>query len=400
MRPDITLIFPKSKFLLDQAVFPPLGIMYLSAYLKQHGLNVQCLDMGIGHTPDMAEAETIGISFTTPQKNEAFWLAKSLNHHVLIAGGPHATHAPEECFEVGFDYVIKGYAERNLLWILSKANQKPKYKPGDPEIDTLPYPDRDALPIKDYKYEIDGRPATVIMTSRGCPFSCAFCARISHKYEMQSAWKTINEINSIHSNYGFTAFMIFDDVFVANEDRLSRISMAFRSGNFKFRCFVRSNLVNPLVCELLKNMGVVEVGIGIESGSDKILKQNMKGTTRQMNTNAVKMLNDHGIRVKAFIIIGLPGEDHQTVAETISWIECNELSNIDVSIFQPLPGSPIFKEPEKYGIELNYNGQPNWYKGIPGDYLATARTKELSECEIVNYRDQIEKRFKRPELLR
>ncbi len=196
MKPDITLIFPKSKFLLDQAVFPPLGIMYLSAYLKQHGLNVQCLDMGIGHTPDMAEAETIGISFTTPQKNEAFELAKYFKKQrkILIAGGPHATHASDECGNAGFNYVIKGYAEKNLLWLLSKPICKPVYKKGDPKINTLPYPDRDALPIKDYKYEIDGRPATVIMTSRGCPFSCTFCARISNKYEMQSGWKTIDEI--------------------------------------------------------------------------------------------------------------------------------------------------------------------------------------------------------------
>jgi len=72
MKPDITLVFPSSPFLLNQIMFPPLGIMYLSAFLKQHGMAVQCLDMALGHTADMAEADIIGLSFTTPQRDEAF----------------------------------------------------------------------------------------------------------------------------------------------------------------------------------------------------------------------------------------------------------------------------------------------------------------------------------------
>ena len=94
MKPDITLIFPSSPFLLDQAVFPPLGIMYLSAYLKESGMAVQCLDLGIGHTPEMAESNVIGISFTTPQRVESFELAKrfSQEDRMVIGGGPHPTH--------------------------------------------------------------------------------------------------------------------------------------------------------------------------------------------------------------------------------------------------------------------------------------------------------------------
>ena len=88
MKPDITLIFPKSEFLLDEAVFPPLGILYLSSYMKQLGFKVQCLDMGLGHTPEMAEADIIGISITTPQRSEAFQLAKRFNMEIEGAVRP------------------------------------------------------------------------------------------------------------------------------------------------------------------------------------------------------------------------------------------------------------------------------------------------------------------------
>jgi len=116
MKPDITLIFPSSPFLLDQAVFPPLGILYLSAYLKQYGLNVQCLDIGIGHTADMVKSDVVGISLTTPQRSEAFKLAKKFNHmgKQVIAGGPHATHQSQECLKHGFTHVVRGQGETCL----------------------------------------------------------------------------------------------------------------------------------------------------------------------------------------------------------------------------------------------------------------------------------------------
>ena len=399
MKPDITLVFPSSPFLLDQAVFPPLGIMYLSAYLKEQGLSVQCLDMGIGHTPDMAESDTIGISITTPQRNEAYALARYYKGQgkCLIAGGPHATHKKNECRGY-FDWVVLGEGEQNIHWILSGATSKP-IPNKKVAIDDCPYPDRDALPIHDYKYEIDGVPATVIMTSRGCPYSCSFCAKVSDNFRMQSADRTVAEIEHIHKTYGFEAFMVFDDVFIASKKRLRKIAEAVQ-GKYIFRCFARSNLIDEEVCGLLKKMGVVEIGVGVESGSNKILHRNMKGTTSFMNLQAVDMLHAYDIRVKAFLIVGLPGESPGTVFETASWIKEARPDDVDISIFQPLPGSAIFSDPEAWGIGFKYDGKAQWYKGTPGQYVSNVSTKGLTAAEIVNFRDELETMFKPKELLR
>jgi len=397
MKPAITLIFPNSPFLIDTGVFPPLGILYLSSFLKQHDIAVQCLDMGAGHTKDMAESDTIGISITTPQKEEAFNLAHYYKKQGkrLIAGGAHATHMPNECFDAGFDFVVNGYGEHKLLNILNDNGYHKK-----PNINEIPFPDRDALPIKDYKYFINGRATTPIMTSRGCFGACSFCAKIDKTFKMQNADRTVDEILHINKKYGFDAFMIYDDVFIAKKSRFRNISERLKDKNFLFRCFARTNLIDDEICELMNQMGIVEVGLGAESGSDTILKNNMKGTTVETNTIAVKMLQKHGIRAKTFIIIGLPGESKETLYETERWINETKPDDVDFTIFQPMPGSDIFKNTNKYDIIFNYNGNPSWYKGTPGKYNCNISTSSLTSKELLYYRDHFEEKYKNQELLR
>jgi len=125
----------------------------------------------------------------------------------------------------------------------------------------------------------------------------------------------------------------------------------------------------------------------------------MKGSTVDVNTIAVKNLQEVGVRAKAFLIVGLPGENEDTVRETAKWIEDAKPDDIGVSMFQPLPGSDIFKHPEKYDIEFEYNGNPMWYRGTPGEYKPMTRTKDLSTDRIIELRDQLEGNYKREELL-
>lgn len=409
MTPDITFIFPKSPFLIDQRVFPPLGILYLSSFLKQYYYNVQCLDLGYGHLMENALANIIGISFTTPQKDEAY---KCLEYYkqqgkIVIAGGAHATHMPYECKKMGFDHVIIGEGELRLLQLLSelvKSDDRPnlhfEHIIEDSNLDSLPYPDRESLPIAEYKYYINDRPATPIMTTRGCPGRCSFCARVSKKFRLQSAERTIKEILYVYEKHGFRAFMIYDDVFIASKARFEIISNELSGFSFFFRCFSRSNLITDDICRLMAEMGIVEVGLGVESGSWNILKRNLKGVSPDINLRAVKLLKQYGIRSKTFIIVGLPGESHETMEETIKWIDMAQPDDLDVTIFQPLPGSDIFTYPDRWGIDFTYNGSSQWYKGIPGKYISNVSTKYLTADDLVMYRDKIENMYKRQELLR
>jgi len=398
MKPDITLVFPRSQFLLDEAVFPPLGIMYLAAYLERCGFPTQCLDMGAGDTLEQVNSDVVGVSITTPQRFEAYHIASTLSGKYLIAGGPHATHMSLECRQNGFEYVVCGYGEVELASLLADITGK-KVEQLPIGIDDIPFPSRDAMDIHRYHYTIDGKPATPIMTSRGCPFSCGFCGRIGGAFQMQSAERTVAEIEHVHDKYGFEAFMIYDDIFIASKARLKAISDML-GGKYTFRCFARSNLINDDICDSMARLGIVEVGLGVESGSDAVLSKSMKGTTRDQNTHAVKMLHEHGIRAKAFLIVGLPGESDDTVCQTIDWIEEAQPYDIDVSILQPMPGSKIFQDPAAWDISYTYNGKPGWYKGTPGQYECCVSTSALDAESIVIWRDLIEDQYKKKELLR
>jgi len=384
--PDITLIFPDSPFLEVKTMFPPLGIMYISSYLKHFGQTVQCLDMALGHKAEDAESGLIGISFTTPQREPAFELIRHFKREgkTVVVGGPHPTHMEAECLNAGADKVFKGHGEHDLLeWMVDA-------KVSRLSIDQIPYPDREVLPLMGYTQFIDDRLATAIMAARGCPFDCSFCSQVDSTYAPQSADRTLAEIFHIREKYGFNAFTLYDDCFLIDKRRLSSISQALEGEDMRFRCFARTSSVTDEKAELLAKMGTVAVGLGVESGSEKILKINMKGTTRRKNTEAIKSLQKVGIEAKAFLIIGLPGETLETIQETLSWIEEARPDAVGVSIFQPLPGSAIFNDPNKWGINFQYDGQPLVYRGKRGEYVSNVSTPLLSASEVVNCHTMVE----------
>jgi len=390
-----TLIVPKNPFLITDAVTVPLGILYLAASLKKFNYEVDCIDMAIWNQElNNITSEVVGISFTSAQQNEAFHIAKQLKSlgkvKYLIAGGPHPTHCPNECLQY-FDYIIQGEADYALPILLNKLSHNEESEKiinviNPPALTFLPFPDRDALPIHQYSYTINGIPATNLITSRSCVGKCSFCAALNHKLRMQTSIKTCDEIFHIHNKYGYKAFMIFDDVFVASKSRLKEIVTIMEPYKFIFRCFSRANMLTKEVCELLKRMNVVEVGVGIESGSNKILKTNMKGSSVEINTKAVFNLREAGIRIKAFMIVGLPGETEKTIEETRQWLTITSPDDVDISILQPMPGSDIYKNPEKYNLTINYSKDDIWYKGGKLPYQAHSNTKELTGEQLLNYR--------------
>jgi radical SAM superfamily enzyme YgiQ (UPF0313 family) len=234
------------------------------------------------------------------------------------------------------------------------------------------------------------------MTSRGCPHSCAFCAKISKEFRARSAEDVAQEMKDINIIFGYDAFMIFDDVFIVNKKRLTRIRELIEKENYTIRCFGRADLLDDYVCKELSRMGVVEVGIGIESGSAEILKSVMKQTNPDVNGQAIINLRNHGIRSKAFLIVGLPGESEQTIEETQRWLDRYKPDDMDFSILSPMPGSEIFSDPEHWGIKYSYNGLPLWYKGRPGEYESSVSTNLLSAEQIVSVRNRLEKQYKDP----
>ncbi|GAI31586.1 unnamed protein product, partial [marine sediment metagenome] len=272
--PKITLINPPSPFLIDQRVFPPLGICYISAYLKKYGYEPKIVDLAGGKKLPEIDADIIGVSSTTPQYIESLKILGEVRGRgidaLMVIGGPHATCTPDTSKD--FDISVIGEGENAMLDI---AMQYPTtfprfFKKPPPNLYMLPFPDRKAINIHTYKYFIDNEQATTMITSRGCPYNCAFCSSIYNRVRLHSAEYVINEIKEIQ-RLGFSGIMFFDDIFILNKTRLFKICEYLKSQSIVWRCFIRANIVSEEIIKVMAHSGCKEVGIGVETGSQKIL---------------------------------------------------------------------------------------------------------------------------------
>lgn len=396
--PKIVLINPPSPFLISDKVFPPLGILYISAYLKKYGYNPEIIDLaGKKEIPNI-DADIIGISAVTPQYPLALKILNELKKRtdaLFVIGGSHATCSPETTKD--FDISVIGEGENAMLNIaMGYPRAFPRFfREAPPNLYMLPFPDRTAIDIHSYKYFIDGEPATAMITSRGCPYSCAFCSSIYDRVRLTSAEYVINEIKEIQK-LGFSAIHFFDDIFILDKKRLFKICEYLKKEKIIWRCFVRSDLASREIMKVMAKSGCKEIGIGVETGSQKILDIVNKGTTVEQNAKTIELARQYKIRSKIFIIIGLPSESKETIAETEQFIEKNRPDDLDITVYVPFPNTPITNNPAMYDIKFNESDlKKAWFKGHPGEYSSMVSTSSISAEEIVKARDRLEKCFKR-----
>jgi anaerobic magnesium-protoporphyrin IX monomethyl ester cyclase len=401
----IVLINPVSPFLNDQNVFPPLGILYIASTLREMGFNPEAIDLGLYEDwetkADNIRGEIIGITSTTPQFLNMPKLLKILKRNnpesFLISGGNHATAFPEKCLELGFSCAVTGEGESAIKSIMQdllsgKKPEKIVRFPYMENIDSIPFPARDLIPIKNYNFLIEGKNAVSFLSSRGCPFKCAFCSNNvwGKKVRQRSVENVITEIEKIKNELGFDRVVFIDDTFSINKKRVYGISEGLKRLGIKWRCFIRANNIDFDMLKNIKDSGCVEVGIGIESGSQIILDNVNKGTTVEMNSNAINLCKKAGIAVKAFLIIGLPGETRSTVDETKKWLIKNKPDNFDLNIYMPYAQSEIWEHDENFDINFDKSSIKNsWFKGKEGQLNCYVATSGLSSAEILDLHDRV-----------
>jgi len=400
----ICLISPDSPGLIDPKVFPPLGILYLSAVLKQAGHEVEVLDFA-GEGPlelplfDQ-DPDVVGITATTPQFPIAVHILKYLQDKNIntIIGGPHATVDPQSCRDAGF-FVWRGECAGTHDNPYSITDLLDKDINGDcidnvGNLDSIPFPDRDAIDIKSYKYKLDDRDCTSIITSRGCPYNCAFCSKTwGKKVRYRSTRNVINEAAMLKNKYSYNALMFYDDEMLINQKRDWDIFNTLRKMNMTFRFFSRINLIKERMPENLELMGCKQICFGIESGSDKILKDINKGFTIKQAKQVIGWCKKAGLSVKVFMIVGLPGESVESLHETTGFLEETRPDDVDFTVLTVYPGSDIYNNPDKY--DLKWKPGSDWYKTTPGKYTTGVSTSKLTSEEIINARDLLEERFKK-----
>lgn len=372
----ITFVNPSSPFLDDQGVMPPLGIMYLVAKLKSLGIDAQIADMGLG---DEVPDGEIFITGTTPQAEE---IRKLRRDSYTVVGGPHASIDPDG-LTGEFSLVVTGEGEEVIERIVRTKPQGIIHAKRVRNLDALPFPDRSIA--HRYHYQIGGRRATTLISSRGCNGKCSFCCKavMDKGIFLRSSENVLAEIQEIKS-LGYGAVMFYDDTIAINRKRIVEICSGLEKMDMLFRCFVRSDQVDEELFARMAQAGCHEVLIGVESGSQKLLNAINKQETVEQNRNAIRWAKQQGIKVKALMMVGLPGESWETVEASKKFIQETAPDILDVTILTVYKGTDIYKHPANY--ELTFR-EASWYKGRSNEYCSTVSTPTMNENDIVAARN-------------
>ena len=455
----VCLVIPPSPFLLDERVFPFLGPLKIAAMLEKASWPVEVLDLsGIKNFIDAVEDHTLrstarhfGITATTPQFPAAVKIASAI-HRVrrdarVIIGGTHATlvvaalkletahkkigraHEAYRQIENNFDVIVSGdgeetiflAAEDNAPKLIDADNKKSPYFMSSAQLDATPFPARHLIDLSSYHYSIDGISATSLIAQLGCPYKCGFCAGRSspmlRNIRTRSDENIVEEMTFLYRKYGYRGFMFYDDELNVNPKVIALMQKIAKAGRnlgieWKLRGFVKSERFTDDQAQAMFEAGFRQVLIGFESGSSRILENIRKVATRDDNTRCVSIAHKHGLKVKALMSLGHPGESDETIRETLDWLIEVKPSDFDASIITPYPGSPYYDQAvltgglrggnpvwvysckngdRLYQEEVDYSKEANYYKGDPNDgYSSHVWTDSLSPEALVVRRNELE----------
>ena len=433
MKEKIALINPPSPFLIDEKVFPNLGLLYLATQMRSDGYNIKVFDFcgDKNYKENMKKIskdfDIYAFSSTSPQffyTYKLFNILKKNNKKAFcVIGGAHSSSIfslkrklnskedPNIRTLEEFDLILGGDGEVNYKEIFKQGSKWRESILND--IDDAPIPAREFYNLNSYHYKLNGQRATTIMTQRGCPFDCIFCCgrdvEFYRKLRQHSPEHVAEEMRYLES-IGYKAFVWFDDEININPKRLEKIADLIKDKGYIHRGFLRSDLLikHPESLDALVDMGFVELCIGVESGSERIFELINKHTTTEVNYKAVDMIKKKGIRLKTFTMIGFPSETYEDIMKTKEWLIKARPDDFDIAMLTPYPGSPIYddaKQSTKFkdyrweykGLYFNkpdYSNQIAFQKGILGQYSCYIRTDELSSENFLKLRDDLEKEIK------
>ncbi|MFC1727333.1 B12-binding domain-containing radical SAM protein [Patescibacteria group bacterium] len=385
--PSINLPDRFGKLARAGSLLPSLGLCSLAAVARGIGYRVKIIDanLHLSSLPELVDKifkekpSWVGFSATTLTIDLVGEIAEKIKKKssgvTVLVGGAHVTAVPRQTLKKysSIDMGVIGEGEETLKELLKTKNPK-KVKglvlregkrliltgsrPFLKDLDSLPLPAWDLLPGFPEKYtpsvnSYHHLPAAHLVTSRGCTGQCLFCDRsvFGRTPRMHSAQRVLEMIDHLIRNYGVKEIQFFDDNFLLFPKRLEEICRGLiKSGwGLSWSCQARADMVNPKALSLMKKAGCWQMGLGIESGSDKILKILKKGETVDLLKKKVEEIARVGIEVKGFFILGNPGETKETLEQTRDFILSTDLTYAHTTYFTPFPGSEAFKVAEKFG---------------------------------------------------
>lgn len=365
--------------------YPPLGILYISAYLKKHNVSCQVFDSTFGTRNELEQKllserpKIIAIYTNLVTKVNVVKLMKFIRDNAcfddskIVLGGPDVTYNTYNYLKAEADVVVSGEGEQTMLELANHfLHQQGELKDidgisfldGDEEVKTptrtkmkslaeLPWPDRKAIDLNKY---IDvwkkhhGQSTVSVSTQRGCPYTCKWCstAVYGQSYRRRPAADVVNELRWIKENYNPDNIWFVDDVFTVSHKWLDEFCSLMIEADLqlKFECITRAERLNEEVLLQLKKAGCFRIWIGAESGSQRIID----AMDRRVDVHTVRKMmrktREFGIEAGTFIMVGYPGEEESDINETINHLVESNPDHFTITLSYPIRGTDLFNEVE------------------------------------------------------
>lgn len=376
-----------------QGKVPPTTLAYLAAYLRNNGHQISILDahnLGIEierigrYIPE--DTEIAGVSSMTPSYSSSLKVLEVIKHTkpncITVMGGPHITALPEQVMmeAADLDFGILGEGEETfaeLLKVLASGVKNPEqlgqvkgivFRKNQKAIitlqrelignlDTLPMPAYDLLNMELYEQKphhiwankkILLKPYTNLFTSRGCPYSCTFCASSiiwGRRTRFKSPDYVLNEIDTLVHKFGVRSLYICDDTFLTNKDRAVEIlnRIIARNYDLNFCCMARVDEIDEDLLTLLKRAHCHLIRFGVESCSQDMLEAMKKGYRVEQITEAFRICKKVGIAASASVIIGYPGETKESFFNTLKTLKKIDPVGCEFFIALPIVGTELYE---------------------------------------------------------
>ena len=363
---------------------PPLGLLYIAAVLEREGHEVRFQDFAVEGSPaafDFRPYPLIGITTDTSRAQAALALARRARRAgaTVVLGGPHAHYCDEEALAGGdVDFVARGEGEQTLAELARalEEGKDPRQVPGlsflDPggeegrgirrsaarppldDLSTLPLPARHLVHAENYRgAQVHGRTTASLVTSRGCPCDCHFCAVpdfVGRRLRRRTLEDVMGEIDHLYHGLGYRALAFMDDNFTANPRWAMAIAgeIVRRGYDLHLWLFSRPDTLvrHPEMVRLLARAGTRTIFVGVESGRKRTLREFNKRSSPDVAREAVRLLKRHGIETLAAFIIGSPSDTPRSVRALIRFARELDSEAAQFSILTPFPGTRLYAELE------------------------------------------------------
>ena len=405
-----------SKYKFMGVIAPPLGIAYMAGVLQENNIDVEILDASaedmdfkdvekelLKRKPDLvaltALTPTIGRALETAQV-----VKETLPDSIVVMGGYHPTFNFIETLEdENVDIVIRGegeYIMLNLVQALEnqsslhdvkgivfedKNSKEIVVNPEAPliqDLDELPFPALNLLPMKKYRLLDMDTHMTTMITTRGCPMQCSFCSSAAmhgKKVRERSVENIVDEIEYLKTNYDIDTIAFMDDTFTLKKRKVMAICDEILKRNIEIMwgCTSRVDTLDEKLLKKMKEAGCITIFIGVESADQQQLDNMCKNTTIAKIENAFKIAHKLKIRTIASVALGMPGDTKEIMNKTVKFVHKLKPNYAIYSLATPYPGTRFYKE----AFEKNLIKIKDWSK-----YTLITPILETIDCSLNDMR--------------